>query len=71
MTQKTVYARIDRPERVVVFERKRKPDEVLEEWSGSVRGLLGVLERIDHLITKEEMMARIQPVATGKEVKAN
>ncbi|KAL8969548.1 MAG: hypothetical protein Q9183_001948 [Haloplaca sp. 2 TL-2023] len=72
VTQKTVYARIDRPERVVVFERKRKPDEVLEEWSGSVRGLLGVLERIDHLITKEEMMARIQPVAAaGKEVKAN
>ncbi|KAI4191964.1 MAG: hypothetical protein LQ346_004546 [Caloplaca aetnensis] len=68
VTAKTVYAKIDRPNRVVSFAKTRKPDEVLNEWSGSVRGLLGLLERIDHLITKEEMMARIQP---GKEVKAN
>ena len=27
-----------------------------------MKSLLGLLERIDHLITKEEMMARIQPV---------
>lgn len=67
VTAKTVYAKIDRPNRVVVFAKARKPDEVLNEWSGSVKGLLGLLERIDHLITKEEMMARIiQP----KEVKA-
>ena len=26
-----------------------------------MKSLLGLLERIDHLITKEEMMARIQP----------
>ncbi|KAI4089310.1 MAG: hypothetical protein L6R37_008070 [Teloschistes peruensis] len=70
VTAKTVYAKIDRPNRVVVFAKARKPDEVLNEWSGSVKGLLGLLERIDHLITKEEMMARIQP-GGGKEVKAN
>ena len=28
-----------------------------------MRSLLGLLERIDHLITKEEMMARLQPAA--------
>ncbi|KAL8767423.1 MAG: hypothetical protein Q9194_005990 [Teloschistes cf. exilis] len=70
VTAKTVYAKIDRPNRVVVFAKARKPDEVLNEWSGSVKGLLGLLERIDHLITTEEMMARIQP-GGGKEVKAN
>ncbi|KAL8671671.1 MAG: hypothetical protein Q9168_003819 [Polycauliona sp. 1 TL-2023] len=68
VTAKTVYAKIDRPNRVVTFAKTRMPDEVLNEWSGSVKGLLGLLERIDHLITKEEMMARIQP---AKEVKAN
>ncbi|KAL9010441.1 MAG: hypothetical protein Q9173_004623 [Seirophora scorigena] len=68
VTAKTVYAKIDRPNRVVSFAKTRTPDEVLNEWSGSVKGLLGLLERIDHLITKEEMMARIQP---SKEVKAN
>lgn len=63
VTKKTVYAKIDRPARVVSFEKKRDADDVLNEWSGSVKGLLGLLERIDHLITKEEMMARIAPVA--------
>ncbi|KAL9619306.1 MAG: hypothetical protein Q9160_006071 [Pyrenula sp. 1 TL-2023] len=65
VTKKTVYAKIDRPARVVSFEKKRDADDVLNEWSGSVKGLLGLLERIDHLITKEEMMARIKP-AVGK-----
>lgn len=63
VTDATVYARIDRPARVVAFAKARGPDEVLNEWSGDMRSLLGLLERIDHLITKEEMMARIQPVA--------
>ena len=62
VTAKTVYAKIDRPARVVSFAKARGPDEVLNEWSGSMKSLLGLLERIDHLITKEEMMARIQPV---------
>ena len=61
VTAKTVYAKIDRPARIVSFQRVRDADEVLNEWSGSMKSLLGLLERIDHLITKEEMMARIQP----------
>ena len=67
--KKTVYARIDRPARVVSFEMKRGPDEVLDEWSGSMKGLLGLLERVGHLMQKEEMMARIQPVDGGKGAK--
>ena len=70
--KKTVYARIDRPARVVSFEMKRGPDEVLDEWSSSMKGLLGLLERVGHLMQKEEMMARIQPVEKkegGKGVK--
>ena len=63
VTSKTIYARIDRPAQVVTFEKKRDADEVLNEWSGNMKSLLGLLERIDHLITKEEMMARIQPKA--------
>lgn len=66
VTSKTIYARIDRPAQIVSFEKKRDADEVLNEWSGNMKSLLGLLERIDHLITKEEMMARISP----KEVKA-
>ncbi len=61
----TVYARIDRPARVVSFAKPRDVDDVLNEWSGNMKSLLGLLERVDHLITKEEMMARIQPGAAG------
>lgn len=74
VTSKTIYARIDRPAQVVTFEKKRGADEVLNEWSGNMKSLLGLLERIDHLITKEEMMARIQPKekpAKGQAVKAH
>lgn len=61
VTKKTVYARIDRPARVVSFEVKRGADEVLDDWSSSMRSLLQTLERVGHLMQREEMMARIQP----------
>ena len=61
VTSKTVYAKIDRPARVVNFAKPRDADDILNEWSFNMKSLLGLLERIDHLITKEEMMARIQP----------
>lgn len=66
VTAKTVYAKIDRPAGIVSFAKPRDADDVLNEWSGSMKSLLGLLERIDHLITKEEMMARIQPTKVGK-----
>ncbi|KAF2773902.1 hypothetical protein EJ03DRAFT_323262 [Teratosphaeria nubilosa] len=66
VVSKTIYARIDRPAGVVSFEKKRDANEVLNEWSGNMKSLLGLLERIDHLITKEEMMARIAPKEQGK-----
>ena len=61
VTKKTVYARIDRPAGVVSFEKRREADEVLDEWSSSMKGLLGLLERVGHLMQREEMMARITP----------
>ncbi|KAF2816858.1 uncharacterized protein BDZ99DRAFT_404080 [Mytilinidion resinicola] len=66
VTAKTIYAKIDRPARIVNFAKPRDADDVLNEWSGNMKSLLGLLERIDHLITKEEMMARIQPKKVEK-----
>lgn len=60
VTAKTVYARIDRPAQVVSFAKPRLPDDVLNEWSVDVKSLLGILERIGHLITKEEMMGALK-----------
>ncbi|KAF4124423.1 26S proteasome regulatory subunit N5 [Geosmithia morbida] len=64
VTAKTIYAKIDRPAGVVNFAKPRDADDVLNEWSHNMKSLLGLLERIDHLITKEEMMARIQPASS-------
>ncbi|KAH8802917.1 PCI domain-containing protein [Xylogone sp. PMI_703] len=70
VTSKTVYAKIDRPARIVNFAKPKDPDDVLNEWSSDMKSLLGLLERIDHLITKEEMMARIQTTKASKGAKA-
>lgn len=70
VTAKTIYAKIDRPARIVSFAKPRDADDVLNEWSANMKSLLGHLERIDHLITKEEMMARIQPTAEKAKAKA-
>ncbi len=70
VTSQTVYAKIDRPARIVNFAKPRDADDILNEWSSNMKSLLGLLERIDHLITKEEMMARIQPGASGKSKKS-
>ncbi|KAF2273643.1 uncharacterized protein EI97DRAFT_423795 [Westerdykella ornata] len=70
VTAKTIYAKIDRPARIVSFAKPRDADDVLNEWSANMKSLLGHLERIDHLITKEEMMARIQPTVAKAKAKA-
>lgn len=56
VTQKTIYARIDRPARVVSFAQPRDADDILNEWSGNFKSLLGLLERIDHLITRVSLV---------------
>jgi 26S proteasome regulatory subunit N5 len=50
--EKTVNAKIDRPARIITFGQSRDADDVLNEWSGNMKSLLGLLERVDHLITK-------------------
>ncbi|ERS96895.1 26S proteasome regulatory subunit N5 [Sporothrix brasiliensis 5110] len=65
VTSKTIYAKIDRPARIVNFAKPRDADDILNDWSYDMKSLLNLLERIDHLITKEEMMARIQPTGNA------
>lgn len=56
VTQGTIYARINRPERIVTFAKPKNNDEVLTEWSSNIGELLGHIETIGHLIAKEEMV---------------
>ena len=39
VTQGTVFAKIDRPQRVVVFKPRPKPTEVLNDWGSGLRSV--------------------------------
>lgn len=60
VNQGTIYAKINRPAKVVEFAKPKDSNELLNEWSNNVDALLGHVETIGHLITKEEMMAGIK-----------
>lgn len=60
VTQGTIYARINRPERVVTFAKPQDTNDILNTWSANIGTLLDHVESIGHLITKEEMMNGIK-----------
>jgi 26S proteasome regulatory subunit N5 len=61
VTQGTIYARINRPERIVAFAKPKDSNDTLNEWSNNISTLLNHVETIGHLIAKEEMMSGIRP----------
>lgn len=52
VTDKVVHARIDRPVGVVSFKQKRNIDAVLNDWSGDLSKMLGLVEKTSHLVSK-------------------
>lgn len=59
VTSAMIYARIDRPAGIVVFEKPQDPSERLGAWSTDVEECLSLLERTTHLINREFMVAGI------------
>ncbi|EIW73687.1 hypothetical protein TREMEDRAFT_71025 [Tremella mesenterica DSM 1558] len=53
VTDKTVFARIDRPKGVVNFQKKLGMHQVLNSWSADVGNVLTLVEKTSHLISKE------------------
>lgn len=51
-----LYAKINRPLKVVTFIKPKSENELLNEWSGNIDKLLESIETIEHLINKEEMI---------------
>lgn len=56
---KTIYAKIDRLDGIIVFQKRRDPDELINVWSHDVNSLLELVAKTTHLITKEEMIHKI------------
>lgn len=59
VSNRSVYARIDRPAGLVTFGEPKGAGTVLEEWSYDIGKLLGSIETVRQMITKEEMMVSI------------
>ena len=59
VTNKTIYAKIDRPAGVVSFQQTKDPSEVLNEWSHNLNSLMTLVTKTTHLINKERMVHAI------------
>lgn len=51
-----IYAKINRPNKIVNFVKLNSTNELTNDWSNNIDLLLEHLETIEHLINKEEMM---------------
>jgi hypothetical protein len=52
VTDKTIYARIDRPAGIVSFKQTKGVNEVLNAWSGDIAKMLSLVEKTSHLVAK-------------------
>mmetsp|Transcript_22629 Transcript_22629/g.63568 ORF Transcript_22629/g.63568 Transcript_22629/m.63568 type:complete len:468 (+) Transcript_22629:101-1504(+) len=59
VASKSIYARINRADGIVVFSRSKQPNEQLNEWSSNIGSLLQSLERVSHLIQRERMVHKV------------
>ncbi|GMM34922.1 proteasome regulatory particle lid subunit [Saccharomycopsis crataegensis] len=55
-----IYAKINRPKKIVSFSKPKASNDLLNEWSRNVDELLSEIETIGHLITKEEIINEIK-----------
>jgi 26S proteasome regulatory subunit N5 len=54
-----IYAKIDRPAKLVSFLRPLTPEEQLSNWSSDIAQLLRLVETTCHLVNKENMIHKI------------
>lgn len=55
VSNRSVYAKIDRPKDIVRFQSSKNPEAVLTEWASDIDKLLHLVETTTHLINKENM----------------
>jgi 26S proteasome regulatory subunit N5 len=69
VSDKALWAKIDRPAGVVAFSPPQPAAEVLRSWAGDIDAVLAQLETATHLINKEAMVRGVtlvpQPVSAA------
>ncbi|KAL7580440.1 hypothetical protein ACA910_004460 [Epithemia clementina (nom. ined.)] len=53
-----IYAKMDRPQRIIRFLAPKSPEQVLSEWALDIEKVLHLVETTSHLINKENMTAQ-------------
>lgn len=65
VTNKTLYAKMDRVDGLVVFEARKNTTEVMTSWNEAVGRTVSLLDKASHLITKERMLHNIpKPISS-------
>lgn len=60
VVNKTIHAKIDRLIGIVTFEKKKDPNDILNEWSNNLNTLMTTINKTTHLINKEEMVYAVK-----------
>eukprot|EP00762_Andalucia_godoyi_P002841 ANDGO_04424.mRNA.1 26S proteasome non-ATPase regulatory subunit 12 len=59
VSNKDVFARVDRLSRVVVFKKSEAANEVMDAWASRVSQVFELVDKCNHLIHKENMVHKI------------
>ena len=82
VTDKIIYARIDRSSGIVTFKPKSNTADILNTWTADIDKMLGLVEKTSHLVSKvsynmllrdaiaDEQEYAMHEATKGKKVKA-
>eukprot|EP01119_Soliformovum_irregulare_P001939 TRINITY_DN1185_c0_g1_i2.p1 TRINITY_DN1185_c0_g1~~TRINITY_DN1185_c0_g1_i2.p1 ORF type:complete len:442 (-),score=144.40 TRINITY_DN1185_c0_g1_i2:77-1402(-) len=59
VTSKSIFAKIDRPSKIISFRKRKEVNDVLNDWSQGVNGLLNLLESTCHAVHREMMVHKV------------
>jgi len=60
VTQKVIYAKINRPSGIVSFRKPKTPEQRLNDWGNDIKSLLNVVEKATHYIQRENMIHHLE-----------
>jgi len=67
VSDKQLYAKINRPTGIVTFQKPSDSNDQLESWSRDISDVIGLVEKTCHLINKENMFYQMRKAAKETE----
>ncbi|AFZ79826.1 26s proteasome subunit p55, putative [Theileria equi strain WA] len=56
VSRNALYAKINRPDGIIKFGKRKEPEDVLDEWSKNIAGLMDLVDQCSRLVQKERMI---------------